>query len=60
MDIEGVMLSETNETERTTIDYIHMWNIKQETKKQAKQTNRYRQQVGGYQRRSGMEEGEMG
>lgn len=54
-ELEGIMLSETIQTERDKkmYDFTHMWNLKERSTKhtnKTKQTHRRRQQNGGHHR----------
>ena len=62
MDLEGIMLSEINQTEIDKYQMIsHVWNIKNKTNiAKKKQTHRYREQTGGCQRESGWRMSEIG
>ena len=54
MDLKGIMLNEISQTEKGKCHLItYMWNLKNKTNEQIKQnkTHRYREQIGGYQRR---------
>ena len=63
MDFESIMLSEISGTEEDKNWMILLlWNVKQKLTSQTKQkqTHRYRQQNGDYQRGSRVEGGEVG
>ena len=53
MDLEGMMLSEVIQTEKDKLyDFTYMWNLKNKATEQTeqKQSHRYREQRGSYQR----------
>ena len=59
MDLEGIMPSETSQTEKDKCRMISsMWNLKHKTNKQNKTkqklTHRYREQTSGHQSGGGM------
>ena len=53
MDLEGIMLSKIDRERQILYYFTHMWKIN-------KQTYRYREKIGGYQRGRELGEGERG